>query len=184
MDTEEILEHYLSCALWSTPCEERKLDGLDSEFSTEDVSTKLKAQSLKDICNLLEFLTAAGVKIKENSESQFGHDFWLTRNGHGAGFWDGEWDTEEDPELGDKITNVIKSNFFSCRMWNILRRIPRHLGHVRRRPIGKRTPYSATVSVLEHLSRRCVDKQRTTWCGDATVWCGCSSVYVGLSVVG
>lgn len=21
-----------------------------------------------------------------------GHDFWLTRNGHGAGFWDGDWD--------------------------------------------------------------------------------------------
>lgn len=20
-----------------------------------------------------------------------GHDFWLTRNGHGAGFWDGDW---------------------------------------------------------------------------------------------
>jgi hypothetical protein len=21
-----------------------------------------------------------------------GHDFWFTRNGHGAGFWDGDWD--------------------------------------------------------------------------------------------
>ncbi|MCU9611740.1 hypothetical protein OEK97_27930, partial [Escherichia coli] len=20
-----------------------------------------------------------------------GHDFWLTHNGHGAGFWDGDW---------------------------------------------------------------------------------------------
>lgn len=20
-----------------------------------------------------------------------GHDLWLTRNGHGAGFWDGDW---------------------------------------------------------------------------------------------
>jgi hypothetical protein len=24
-------------------------------------------------------------------EVQAGHDFWLTRNGHGAGFWDGDW---------------------------------------------------------------------------------------------
>jgi hypothetical protein len=24
-------------------------------------------------------------------EEQAGHDFWLTRNGHGAGFWDGDW---------------------------------------------------------------------------------------------
>lgn len=26
-----------------------------------------------------------------NEESQAGHDFWLTRNGHGTGFWDGDW---------------------------------------------------------------------------------------------
>jgi hypothetical protein len=24
---------------------------------------------------------------------QAGHDFWLTRQGHGAGFWDGDWTT-------------------------------------------------------------------------------------------
>lgn len=25
------------------------------------------------------------------SPEQAGHDFWLTRNHHGAGFWDGDW---------------------------------------------------------------------------------------------
>lgn len=28
---------------------------------------------------------------RDSPESQGGHDFWLTRNGHGAGFWDGDW---------------------------------------------------------------------------------------------
>lgn len=32
-----------------------------------------------------------------------GHDFWLTRNGHGAGFWDGDW-----PNTGDKLTAIAK----------------------------------------------------------------------------
>ena len=27
-----------------------------------------------------------------------GHDFWLTRNGHGCGFWDGDW-TEPAAEI-------------------------------------------------------------------------------------
>ena len=27
----------------------------------------------------------------EGREEQAGHDFWLTRQGHGAGFWDGDW---------------------------------------------------------------------------------------------
>ena len=26
-----------------------------------------------------------------NVEQSAGHDFWLTRCGHGAGFWDGDW---------------------------------------------------------------------------------------------
>jgi hypothetical protein len=29
------------------------------------------------------------------------HEFYLTRNRHGAGFWDGDWD-----ELGDKLTEI------------------------------------------------------------------------------
>ncbi len=33
------------------------------------------------------YIDAAG-----NGAMQGGHDFWLTRNGHGAGFWDGDWD--------------------------------------------------------------------------------------------
>lgn len=30
-----------------------------------------------------------------------GHDFYLTHNGHGAGFWDGDW-----PEHGDRLTEL------------------------------------------------------------------------------
>lgn len=34
-----------------------------------------------------------------------GHDFWLTRNGHGAGFWDGDWPQPYATEL----TNAAKA---------------------------------------------------------------------------
>ncbi len=35
---------------------------------------------------------------------QAGHDFYFTRQGHGAGFWDGDW-----PEVyGDKLTEAAK----------------------------------------------------------------------------
>ena len=32
------------------------------------------------------------------------HDFWLTRNGHGAGFWDGDW----PDEIGKQLTALSK----------------------------------------------------------------------------
>lgn len=35
---------------------------------------------------------------------QAGHDFWLTRNGHGAGFWDGDWSEPFATYLTDAAT--------------------------------------------------------------------------------
>lgn len=31
------------------------------------------------------------VEAADETAGNAGHDFWLTRNGHGAGFWDGDW---------------------------------------------------------------------------------------------
>jgi hypothetical protein len=38
------------------------------------------------------------------SPEQAGRDFWLTRNGHGSGFWDGDW-----PTYGQMLTNAAES---------------------------------------------------------------------------
>ena len=35
----------------------------------------------------------------DGNETQAGHDFWLTRQGHGAGFWDGDWAKDADTIL-------------------------------------------------------------------------------------
>lgn len=41
-----------------------------------------------------------------------GHDFWLTRNGHGAGFWDGDW-----PEpYATQLDNSAKA-FGECSLY-------------------------------------------------------------------
>jgi|SRR5882672_661127 len=43
-----------------------------------------------------------------------GHDFWLTRNGHGAGFWDR--DELEASDLGDKLSTIAR-RFGSCDLY-------------------------------------------------------------------
>jgi hypothetical protein len=40
----------------------------------------------------------------KQTPTQAGHDFWLTRNGHGAGFWDGDW-----PIHGDALDALASS---------------------------------------------------------------------------
>jgi len=49
---------------------------------------------------------------EHQSTTRQAHDFWLTRNGHGAGFWDGDY----PKELGNKLTEAAHS-FGSCDIY-------------------------------------------------------------------
>jgi len=42
-----------------------------------------------------KFLSMPGVEeLIDGREEEAGTDFWLTHNGHGAGFWDGDWEDD------------------------------------------------------------------------------------------
>ena len=77
MNIQTILTHYLFCALWTAE--------LEGKLDTENATPETVANATKDIES---FVTQAGDLLKGMNEEQIGHDFWLTRNGHGAGFWD------------------------------------------------------------------------------------------------
>lgn len=57
----------------------------DQPGSDVDLTHEFLRQSAMD-CN--RFYNAYGELIGHHRIEQAGHDFWLTRNGHGAGFWD------------------------------------------------------------------------------------------------
>jgi len=79
------MEHYLECALWSSTGEDDR--PLDSDFGICDIDAETVTKMQEDVDAFVEMntdlLNASGL-----SEEQIGHDFWLTRNRHGAGFWD------------------------------------------------------------------------------------------------
>src|SRR5690606_15237110 len=78
------------CALWaSTDYDGEPLD-------LRELAPEAEVQLIEDAN---EFWAAHWQEIRDNP-SQAGHDFWLTRNGHGAGFWDGDW----PKVLGRKLT--------------------------------------------------------------------------------
>lgn len=87
-------KHYLACLAWSsTDHEGEPLD--DFQFSH---NAELEAE--KEVSDFLELLEREGINWRgEMTDEQFGHDFALTRNGHGAGFWD-----RGLGELGDTLT--------------------------------------------------------------------------------
>ena len=55
---------------------------------------EIAPEAKKDIeADCAAFYLKSGLEAlySKDAIAQAGHDFWLTRNGHGAGFWDGDW---------------------------------------------------------------------------------------------
>lgn len=76
------------------------------ELEGADFSDELSAR-IADDCR--DFLEANAALLGEYEAAGFtmeqaGHDFWLTRNGHGAGFWD----RGLPGDLGKRLTQASK----------------------------------------------------------------------------
>jgi len=86
---EAMLPHYALAALWSsthyTGENGDNDEPFDQNFSVADISEETKKTMLQDC---LKFVAANATHLNVNNVAQAGHDFWLTRNGHGAGFND------------------------------------------------------------------------------------------------
>lgn len=117
LDLDEILEHYLIAALWSST-DDNGIP-LDQGYCVDDVAESAKKQQLEEITDFLNYCDKHGllkplvtlVNQYDYTEQQLGHDLWLTRNGHGAGFWD-----RDLGELGRQLSNACKT-FGSCDVY-------------------------------------------------------------------
>lgn len=85
-ETDRFIASYIEAALWSTTDESREDGGdyLDANYDRDDIEPASRAEIWRECRNFLEAMRPYINGFIE----QAGHDFWLTRNGHGAGFWD------------------------------------------------------------------------------------------------
>lgn len=74
---------YIVAALWSS--EDDEGDALDSRYDETDLAPETLAEMVDD-CAKFQAGNATTLDLA-GDDTQNGHDFWLTRNGHGAGFW-------------------------------------------------------------------------------------------------
>ncbi len=112
---ELVTEHYIAAALWA-----------DAEEGTKPRCPAAEAAQAAKVCD--EFMRRCNASQHGrlfdlamaryehgygkhsdagSAEAAFGHDFWLTRQGHGTGFWDRkELESEIAPglSLGDALT--------------------------------------------------------------------------------
>ena len=93
MNIEKFYRAYVIAALWSSTDDEG--EPLDGMYSIDDISEECNAAMRESCEDFIEAnasdLAAYSAKMacgQWSAEDRAGHDFWLTRNGHGVGFWD------------------------------------------------------------------------------------------------
>jgi hypothetical protein len=110
---ETFIRAYVECALWSSHGPEEEpfaCENLDDLFDIGDIAPETMASMREDcadfvkanIDDLLAYCEQMGNE-QWSGEARAGHDFWLTRNGHGVGFWDRGLD-----DLGERLTKAAK----------------------------------------------------------------------------
>ena len=104
-DIEQVLESYVETALWSSSdnADENGGEPLDENYGTDDIAPDALQKMREDCVNFLEY-AADDLALSELGDAAIGHNFWLNRNGHGAGFWDLGLD-----DVGDRLSDAAKS---------------------------------------------------------------------------
>lgn len=116
---DDFTVQYLETALWASTImlpvsEEDLVDGcmdVDEDHPLYGVSEDGAFDEQFDLSNFTEETVRAAVAdcakfqsdnaddLCDEDDRHAGHNFWLTRNGHGAGFWDGDYEEEKGKRL-------------------------------------------------------------------------------------
>ena len=85
---------YIEAALWSSTDDDDQ--PLDENYDISDLAPSTLQGMIED-CKAFQ---EANAKDIDGKDEQAGHDFWLTRNGHGCGFWEiPDWEEEAGKRL-------------------------------------------------------------------------------------
>lgn len=118
----DFIQGYIVAALWSTSDESRPDGGdpLDRNYTPRDL-TKAARKAMEADCKA--FICANKDDLDEAANhglgpANCGHDFWLTRAGHGSGFWDrglgkaGDRLTEASKKAGERYLSVYRGRIY------------------------------------------------------------------------
>lgn len=107
IDVDSFFTGYVEAALWSSTDNSDETGGepLDMNYDDTDLHEKTAAAMRADCERFIEAnrqdLIAAVLQGRDSD--YLGHDFWLTRNGHGTGFWD-----RCLGDVGERLTKACK----------------------------------------------------------------------------
>jgi hypothetical protein len=103
---DDFTRGYITCALWCGVYGDDPDSEPDYDCEVGDIDAETFATMVKDCADFQHDNRQTLVDYYNlgYDPDDAGHDFWLTRNGHGAGFWD-----RGLGEIGDMLTDACKN---------------------------------------------------------------------------
>jgi len=110
------LRAYIECALWSSTdnADDSGGEPLDRNYSPSDIA-EATLQRMAEDCAKFQSDNAEDIETCTKGDTQAGHDFWLSRNGHGAGFFDA-YKGEPYP---DDVAARLQENAYDCGTFDL-----------------------------------------------------------------
>jgi hypothetical protein len=113
---DDFTRAYITAALWAETDDAG--EPLDSKYSPDDLAPETLQKIVTD-CekfqkdNAADLAAGPSKTLRDCTSIEYaGHNFWLTRQGHGCGFWDGDW----PEEAGERLTAASKK-FGECYLY-------------------------------------------------------------------
>lgn len=109
MNSTPFLASYIETALWSST-DDAGIPLDDSKFSDVELAPETIERMTADCERFIK--ESASILDANTALYPVAHDFWLTRNHHGAGFWDGDY-----PEAIGKALTDLAHSFGECDLY-------------------------------------------------------------------
>ena len=109
IDADTVLTHYLIAALWSSTHPDTG-EPLDDDHEVSYIHESAVETSRADVESFiaaigdLDLAPYEAVALQFGRDAMIGHDLWLTRNGHGAGFV-----TRGAGEVGEQLDRLASA---------------------------------------------------------------------------
>jgi hypothetical protein len=164
---DDFTRSYIETMLWSTNDESDESGGvpLDQNYGPEDIDPETMELIIEDCADFQKrfghLIEDDDPELPRNTTDRWdlaGYHFWLNREDHGVGFWNGAW-----PKHGDELSDAAKSyGEFDLQVDDGIiygpgaeyYRSHRHVGEARRRPAPQRSyPYPSSPSGQYVLTR-------------------------------
>ena len=100
-DLAEMATAYAICALWASLTDDG--NPLDDDYCVSDIAPETLS-AFGEICRAFYAEHLDDLRQTSDGPAQWGHDLWLTRNGHGAGFWDRGYGP-----VGDRLSDAARA---------------------------------------------------------------------------